>query len=44
VLYTAVAHAPPSGNCFTHERVMDAGGNQIGWLSTNTCAAQPGAQ
>jgi uncharacterized membrane protein/invasion protein IalB len=42
VLYTAIAHAPPSGNCFTHERVMDAGGNQIGWLSTNTCAAQPG--
>ena len=43
VLYTAVAHTPPSGNCFTHERVMDADGNQIGWLSTNTCTAQPGA-
>jgi uncharacterized membrane protein len=41
VLYTPAAHAPPSGNCFTHERVMDAGGSQIGWLSTNACAAQP---
>ena len=44
VLYTSAAHAPPSGNCFTHERVMDAGGSQIGWLSTNECAAQPGAR
>jgi len=43
VLYIPAAHAPPSGNCFTHERVMDASGSQIGWLSTNACAAQPGA-
>jgi uncharacterized membrane protein len=40
VLYTPAAHAPPAGNCFTHERVMDTGGSQIGWLSTNECAAQ----
>lgn len=39
VLYTPATHAPPSGNCFTHERVMDAGGSQIGWLSSNECAA-----
>jgi uncharacterized membrane protein len=40
VLFTPVAHAPPTGNCFTHERVSDAAGDQIGWLSTNTCATQ----
>ena len=41
VLYTPAAYAPPSGNCFTHERVMDAGGGHIGGLSTNECAARP---
>ena len=40
VLFTPVAHAPPTGNCFTHERVSDAAGEQIGWLSTNICATQ----
>ena len=44
VLYTPAAQAPPSGNCFTHERVVDAAGAQIGWLSTNECAAQPGTR
>jgi uncharacterized membrane protein len=40
VLYTPVTSAPPAGNCFTHARVVDQRGEQIGWLSDNTCAAQ----
>jgi putative lipoprotein len=39
VLFTPSAQTPLPGNCFTHERVVDADGHPIGWLSTNECAA-----
>lgn len=29
--------APPPGNCYNHERVMDGMGDFRGWLSTNRC-------
>ncbi len=33
----SAAAAPPDGVCFEHQRVLDAGGRLIGWLSTNVC-------
>lgn len=37
VLFTPPAGTPPSGNCWQHERVVDAAGAALGWLSTNGC-------
>jgi uncharacterized membrane protein len=37
VVFTPAAQYPPTGNCFEHERVLDAQGELIGWLSFNTC-------
>lgn len=37
VVFTPAAQYPPAGNCYEHERVLDARGELIGWLSFNTC-------
>jgi uncharacterized membrane protein len=37
LVFTLAAQYPPSGNCYEHERVLDAQGKLIGWLSFNTC-------
>jgi uncharacterized membrane protein/invasion protein IalB len=38
VVFSPPDHAPPGGNCFKHERVMDGMGDFMGWLSTNACS------
>ncbi len=38
VVFTETSHAPPSGACFKHERVMNPETKTlIGWLSYDTC-------
>ena len=37
VVFTPPEQYPPSGNCYEHERVLDAQGEHLGWLSFNTC-------
>lgn len=37
LVFTPAAEYPPSGNCYEHEKVLDAKGELIGWLSFNTC-------
>jgi uncharacterized membrane protein len=37
LVFTRAEQNPPSGNCYEHERVLDAQGEPIGWLSFNTC-------
>jgi hypothetical protein len=38
VVFSPPDHPPISGNCYTHERVMDGMGDFMGWLSTNGCS------
>jgi uncharacterized membrane protein len=37
VLFTPVGGAPRQGNCWQQERVLDPGGNLLGYLSSNVC-------
>jgi uncharacterized membrane protein len=37
VVFTPAAQYPPAGNCYEHEKVLDARGEPLGWLSFNTC-------
>jgi uncharacterized membrane protein len=36
-LYTPAGGTPRSGSCWVHERVLDAAGRLLGYLSYNTC-------
>jgi uncharacterized membrane protein len=36
-IFTLRGQLPPSGECYQHESVLDAGGDLIGWLSYDTC-------
>jgi hypothetical protein len=36
-VFTSSAQTPPSGNCYRTERVQDAAGKWVGWLSSNGC-------
>lgn len=36
-IFTLRGQSPPSGECYQHERVVDARGALIGWLSYDTC-------
>jgi len=36
-IFTSSAQTPPSGNCYRTERVQDAAGKSVGWLSSNGC-------
>jgi invasion protein IalB/uncharacterized membrane protein len=36
-LFTPAGGTPRSGNCWEHERVLDAAGTLLGYLSYNTC-------
>jgi len=36
-VFTPAAQTPPSGNCYRTERVQDAAGKWVGWLSSNGC-------
>jgi uncharacterized membrane protein len=37
IVFTPATKYPPAGNCYEHEKVLDAQGELIGWLSFNTC-------
>lgn len=36
-IFTLRGQSPPAGECYHHERVVDARGELIGWLSYDTC-------
>jgi uncharacterized membrane protein len=36
-VFTPAAQTPPPGNCYRTERVQDATGKMVGWLSINGC-------
>jgi uncharacterized membrane protein/invasion protein IalB len=36
-LFTPLAQAPPAGNCYRTERIQDAAGKLVGWLSGYGC-------
>jgi uncharacterized membrane protein len=36
-VFTPAGQTPPSGNCYRTERVQDAAGKMVGWLSGNGC-------
>ena len=37
VIFTPENKVPPAGECYEHERVLDANGNLEGWLSFSNC-------